>query len=81
MEKIKEILINLTDKTGFDHSSIALEALSKAESDIQLEIDLAVAKREKEIKEKIKNFVIINNEFKVGAEEMRHSILNWCFKY
>lgn len=44
-------------------------------------LDLAVAEREKEIKEKIKNFVIIDNEFKVGAEEMRHSILNWGFKY
>lgn len=53
MEEIKNILITLTDKTGFDHSPLALEAFAQAESDIQSEIDLAVAKAVAEKEEEI----------------------------
>lgn len=33
-EEIKAILIKLTDITGFDHSSVSLEAFANAESEL-----------------------------------------------
>lgn len=62
--KIKSILINLTDITGFDHTSEALEAFHKAESLVK---EYAEYIREKTIDECI---ACVPDENKTGLLEL-----------
>ena len=52
-EQIKEILIKLTDTTGFNHSSISVEAFAQAEDEILFLLSIQEEKIRKEEREKL----------------------------
>lgn len=71
---VKNILIDLTDKTGFDHSSGALEAFTDAESKLKSHNRLSLIKvmkaLEKELEEKMGDYKCDNRNAKDNSEHL-----------